>query len=208
MDPKFNTCFFERYAKVSLVELLGEKYANLQNFDRPDLQDVNQGLGIEVTRAINENKQTAELLVNEMAGRRIFDIGNDDLLSIDQYGYAYGLYDGSVVGRLEYEYWSLALPLRRIIKSKVHKVADGFYGDFREFGLYIFSKGNLSPDEVKLAMDYTLELQNGSERRYSKLYISQIQSIAVCNLQQNEVENYSISQELRRTFYKRAVGSN
>ena len=40
MTPKYDTCFFERYAMHSLRALLGERYAHLVNTDRPDLQDV------------------------------------------------------------------------------------------------------------------------------------------------------------------------
>lgn len=206
MTPKFNTCFFERYAKISLESLLGDRFANLQNYDRPDLQDLELGLGIEVTRAISENRITAESLVNEMAGSEVFSINEDDLSSIDRYGYAYGLQDGRVVGKLEAQYWALALPMQRIIKSKVHKVADGFYGDFREFGLYIFSKDSLSPHELQLTMNFTIDLQKDSEKRYSKLYISQIQSLAVCNLQQNAIDSFTISQDQCRKFYKSAIG--
>ena len=36
LSPKFDTCFFERYAMVSLATLLGEHYAHLVNRDRPD----------------------------------------------------------------------------------------------------------------------------------------------------------------------------
>ena len=113
LNPKFDTCFFERYAMVSLATLLGEHYAHLVNRDRPDLQDEVQGLGIEVTRAIRENKNVANALVNEMAGEDIIEVNAQDLRQIKQSGYAYGLGDGSIIGRNEYDFWSLALPLKR-----------------------------------------------------------------------------------------------
>lgn len=205
MNPKFNTGFFERYARESLVALLGPRYACLRNVDRPDLQDPTGGLGIEVTRAIDENRQTAEQLVNEMADRQIFDLSPDDLSSINRYGYAYGLQD-SVIGRLEYDYWSLALPLRRIIQSKVHKVADGFYGDFQEFGLYIFSKAMLTPDELRLTMDFTITQQCDCKRCYSMLYMSQIQQLAVCDLRKKLIHYFEITPKQRRQFYRNALG--
>ena len=46
LNPKFDTCFFERYAMVSLATLLGEPYAHLVNRDRPDLQDEEGGLAL------------------------------------------------------------------------------------------------------------------------------------------------------------------
>ena len=144
LTPKFDTCFFERYAMVSLATLLGDHYAHLVNRDRPDLQDEEQGIGIEVTRAIRENKNVANALVNEMAGEDIKEVNAEDLRHINQSGYAYGLGDGTLVGRNEYEFWSLALPLKRILEIKMDKVNNGFYGDFDEFGLFVFTKEDLA----------------------------------------------------------------
>lgn len=205
MRAKFDTCFFERYAMFSLATILGDKYANLVNYDRPDLQDIEQGLGIEVTRAIMENKATAQSLINEM-GAGIDDVDDDDLLSMEQYGYTYGLQSGRYVGRLEVDYWSLALPLKRIIQSKVRKVADGFYGDFREFGLYIFSKDTLTPDEMELTMNYTIDLQRNGDRAYKELFVSQIQQMYACNLKDRTIREFSIPLAQRRQFYMNAIG--
>ena len=49
---KFDTCFFERYAKNTLETFLGSSYSALVNEDRPDLQMPDRSLGIEVTRAM------------------------------------------------------------------------------------------------------------------------------------------------------------
>lgn len=141
---KFDTCFFERYAQITLETVLGEKYAALINEDRPDLQMPDGSLGIEVTRAMEPSKDVALTMIKEMAGLQVAESERDEMNQIVQSGYGYGLQEGRYVGRLEYEYWSLALPLRRIIESKVSKVASGFYGDFQEYGLYIFCKDRKS----------------------------------------------------------------
>ena len=48
---KFDTNFFERYARITLTSLLGDRYGQMLNEDRPDLQMEDRSLGIEVTRA-------------------------------------------------------------------------------------------------------------------------------------------------------------
>ena len=138
MKLNFNTCFFERYAQCTLESILGSRFAGLVNSDRPDLQDENLGLGIEVTRAIQEDQQSARALINEMADKPIFDVDIDEQNEIKSYGYAYGLNSGAHIGEKEYEYWLMAMPLKRIIKSKVRKVLDGFYGEFNAFSLDVF----------------------------------------------------------------------
>ena len=205
LDPKFDTCFFERYAMISLATLLGEHYAHLVNRDRPDLQDEAQSLGIEVTRAIRENKNVANALVNEMAGEDIKEVNAEDLKHINQSGYAYGLGDGSIIGRNEYEFWSLALPLKRILEIKMNKVNDGFYGDFDEFGLFVFTKEDLDIDQIKQTIAFMMEKQAFQNRLYSRLFLSQIQTLFDCDLETGRYRKIKISQEQRRSFYEEAI---
>lgn len=160
---KFDTCFFERYAQITLETLLGEKYSRLVNEDRPDLQMPDKSLGIEVTRAMEARKDVADDLLKEMAGLEIHEEDREEMGQIINSGYGYGLQEGKYIGHIEYEYWALALPLRRIIESKVSKVASGFYGEFDEYGLYIFCKDNLTEEEVIMTMEYTSDLQRNLE---------------------------------------------
>ena len=205
LNPKFDTCFFERYAMVSLATLLGEHYAHLVNRDRPDLQDEEQSLGIEVTRAIRENKNVANALVNEMAGEDVKEVNAEDLRHINQSGYAYGLGDGTLVGRNEYEFWSLALPLKRILEIKMDKVNNGFYGDFNEFGLFVFTKEDLDLDQIKQTIAFMMEKQAYQNRLYSRLFISQIQTLFDCDLETGRYRKIKITQEQRRSFYEEAI---
>ena len=205
LTPKFDTCFFERYAMVSLATLLGEHYAHLVNRDRPDLQDEEQSIGIEVTRAIRENKNVANALVNEMAGEDIKEVNAEDLRHINQSGYAYGLGDGTLIGRNEYEFWSLALPLKRILEIKMDKVNNGFYGDFDEFGLFVFTKEDLDLEQIMQTMAFLMEKQAYQNRLYSRLFLSQIQTLFDCDLETGQCKKYKVSREQRRQFYDEAI---
>lgn len=167
---RFNTCFFERYARVSLEKLLDKDFAALLNMDRPDLQSADgKTLGIEVTRAMPETKEAADTMLKEMAGIRSVREASDDAEDIDKMlasGYGYGLDGGQYVGSKEYDYWSLALPMRRIIENKVSKAGNGFYGKFDSLGLYIFSKDAISDEKVADIVDFTTSLQSQNEIRY------------------------------------------
>ena len=209
---KFDTCFFERYAQLSLESLLGRKYEDLVNEDRPDLQMPDLSLGIEVTRAMEPRKDVANDMLKEMAG---FELEGDDKEEMDQIiksGYGYGLQDGKSIGHLEYDYWRLAQPLKRIIESKVGKVASGFYGDFKEYGLYIFCKDQLSEEEVILTMEYTSDLQRNLDIRYSTMYLSLIDRLYVCSLtdvdrtrKKTTCTSYEIPRGMRRLLFMEAL---
>ncbi len=207
-ERKFDTCFFERYAQICLETILGPEYQDLVNRDRPDLQMPDRSLGIEVTRAMESRKDVANELLIEMAG---FDVKAEDRQEVDQIirtGYGYGLQDGKYVGHIEYEYWRLAQPLRRIIESKIGKVGAGFYGDFNEYGLYIFCKDHLSEEEVRLTMEYASDLQRNLDIRYSKIYLSLIDRLYVCDLSQvdrllkpTKYASHEITHGMRKMFF-------
>lgn len=210
---KFDTCFFERYAKHTLETFLGSSYSALINEDRPDLQMPDKSLGIEVTRAMEPNKDVAHDLLLEMSGvESPTDNDSEDMQTIITSGYGYGLHDGKYVGRLEYEYWKLAQPLKRIIKSKVGKVGSGFYGDFDEYGLYIFCKDHLNEEEVILTMEYTSELQRHLDIKYSKMYLSLIDKLYVCDLSSvdktehiTNCTSYDISRKMCKDFFLKSL---
>lgn len=205
---KFDTCFFERYAQICLETLLGDHYSDLVNEDRPDLQKPDRSLGIEVTRAMEPDKKVAQALLKEMAGVPVDEKDREEVRQIISSGYGYGLQDGRYVGSLEYDYWMLAQPLKRIIESKISKVGAGFYGDFKEYGLYIFCKDDLSEEEVILTMEYASDLQRHLDIRYSTLYLSLIDRLYVCDLtnvdrlvRKTTCTSHEITREMCKKFF-------
>ncbi len=207
---EYGTCFFEQYAQISLSALLGGDYNCLVNRDRPDLQSPDKcSIGIEVTRAMEESKKAEEALLQVIAG--ITPAPRDkEMEQILEYGYSYGLRKGKYIGAKEYAYWSMALPLRRILESKVSKVGNGFYGSFEHMGLFVFCRDNLKESEAVKAMNYTLSLQKNQDIRYNRLYLADVDDLFVCNLDDglkpgSRLARYPITQEQRRAFYMEAV---
>lgn len=208
---KYDTCFFERYAQISLEALLGEEFAGLINVDRPDLQSQDGAtLGIEVTRAMEQSKEAARSLLKEMAGISRMPEDMEDLEHIIDSGYSFGLQNGKYIGSREVEYWSLALPMKRILASKISKVSCGLYGDYRRMGLYVFCKDNLDELGVIRTCKYALDLQKYADRGYDQLYLCEVSSLHVCNLADGisdsaRISTIPIPQQQRREFYLKAL---
>ena len=206
---KYGTCFFEQYAQITLSALLGHDFDDLVNRDRPDLQSPDgRRMGIEVTRAMEESKAAAGVLLKEVAGLTE-PMEGEDLETLLENGYSYGL-QADRVGRKELRYWSMALPLRRIIASKVDKCGGGMYGRFDRMGLYVFCKDPVTDLEVIKTLHYTMNLQKYLEICYNRLYLAEVGNLYVCNLDDGLSESarlikLPISQEQRRAFYLEAL---
>ena len=211
MDNRpFGTCFFEQYAQITLSTFLGGEMTALVNRDRPDLQSPDGvSVGIEVTRAMEESKLSQEALMKDISGVTPSP-RDEEIEQILEYGYAYGLKKGKYIGLKELSYWSMALPMRRILESKVSKVGNGFYGHFGKMGLFVFSRENLGEQEARKAMDYTLFLQKYQDIRYDRLYIADVNDLFVCNLadglnEDSRMVRYRVFQEQRKAFYMEAI---
>lgn len=208
--PKFDTCFFERYAQIELSAVLGHEFDALVNMDRPDLQTPGERvLGIEVTRAMEESKAAGLALLQDVAGITRGRPDEDVEWVLDS-GYSFGIRTGYYVGVNELRYWKMALPMRRILESKVAKVANGFYGQFDRMGLFVFSKDNLAEVDAVKAMNFTIGLQRDKDIRYDRLYIADVDDLFVCNLddglkQASRLARYRISQEQRKAFFLEAL---
>ncbi|MBR4817690.1 MAG: hypothetical protein IKZ72_03515, partial [Bacteroidales bacterium] len=166
-------------------------------------------LGIEVTRAMEESKAAGLSLLQDIAGLTK-TLPEEDLDRVLQSGYAFGLQTGKYVGVKELPYWKMALPMRRILESKVSKVASGFYGRFDRMGLFVFSKDNLGEGAAVKAMNYTISLQKYQDLRYNRLYIADVDDLFVCNLDEglsasSRIERYRITQDQRRSFYEQVL---
>ena len=207
---KYDTCFFEKYAQIVLADVLGREFETLVNRDRPDLQSASgHAIGIEVTRAMEESKAAGLALMQDIAGITP-DLPADDFDTILETGYSFGLRTGKYVGVNEMRYWRMALPMRRILESKVSKAASGFYGHWDRMGLFVFSKENLDAGDALKAMNYTLSLQKYQDLRYNRLYIADVDDLFVCNLDDGltaaaRLARYRLTQAQRRAFYLEAV---
>ena len=206
----FGTCFFESYAQISLSALLGSEFDCLVNRDRPDLQSRDDRyIGIEVTRAMEESKKAEEALLRDIAGITPAP-RSEEIDQILEYGYAYGLQEGKYIGVKELSYWSMALPLRRILESKVSKVGNGFYGRYEKMGLFVFCREDMKESEAVKAMNYTIQLQKYLDIRYNRLYLADVNDLFVCNLddglkESSRLVRCPITQEQRKAFFVEAV---
>jgi hypothetical protein len=92
-----------------------------------------------------------------------------------------------------------------VIENKVSKVVNGFYGDFEEFGLYIFTKDDMTAEDLLAAMKWTMELQAKAEKQFTILYISEVQTLYVCDVATLSYKQYPISQEMCKSFFLKSV---
>ena len=79
------------------------------------------------------------------------------------------------------------------------------YGEFKEFGLYIFTKDDMTAEDLLAAMKWTMELQAKAEKQFTTLYISEVQTLYVCDVATLSYKQYPISSEMCKNFFIKSV---
>ena len=74
-----------------------------------------------------------------------------------------------------------------------------------EYLLDIFTKDDMTPDDLIAAMKLTMELQSGAEQQFQTLYISEIQNLYVCDVATLSYKQYPISEELCKKFFINSI---
>lgn len=212
----FNTCFFERYARAVIEKFGGEQYYGLINSDRPDLQMPDGSLGIEVTRAMEESKKEASVMLHELTTLCDEDIINPVISALPPYdrakiadsGYTYSVVDPDYVGSKEYNYWSLAQPLREVITSKIQKVDSGFYGHFDHYGLFVFCRYTLSDKDAKLIQQHIRNTQFCHQTVYETVWIASNGRLHIYHNTGNTSNTFEITKEDASEFFLDAMNWN
>ncbi|MGB4658282.1 MAG: hypothetical protein WBI07_03765 [Mobilitalea sp.] len=158
-----NLDYYESYAKVVLEEMFPNQFADLAIIDKPDLQNKNLDIGIEVTSSKNPKQQEAEALYvkwsyednenKKKIERQIEKCGarlNNGILS--------GIPGHVNFNRIYYE-----------IKNKTEKL--GKYKTFGKQYLFIFSDLYATSDMREKALEEMKLIQNLSSHKFDEIYI-------------------------------------
>ena len=155
--------YWECYAKIVLEDLLPNEFCNLTLADKPDLQDANGAVGIEVTRAENPKQIESESLYSGLyykpENQRARDIER-----IEQLGAK--LYFGFMAGVKGTDSFDL---INNAINAKCKTLSKGGYRDFKEYHLFLFSSIYVVDDMLKEELQYLIA--NDIGKFYRVIYI-------------------------------------
>ena len=205
--------YFEYYAREMLVSLFPEEFYNLKKADKPDLQDINKSIGIEVTLALLDNELYAVALHDDIIEaktetekarikERIKGI-DVDLLE----------YDSKIVGIGYPVSYVTSKPLISAAKKKMDRLNNKGddtlyeYFEFQHYRLFIYTsnireKRNYLDELVNTMADS----QRNCVRKYEVIYVfSEWFGLWVCDLATKQIYEYPVTDEQIKHFKLRAL---
>lgn len=187
-----DSLYYECLAKI----ILEKKFKTwcLEVFDRPDLQDNINKIGIEVTRILPEGCNQAISLMNsgKIINGKLKDEG----------------YDLPMSGFLSHptKEWERGKPFPTFnylingIKNKIEKIST-YKRDFKELDLYVFTDNlNLDIDTIRVIFSKILEINNAS---FDNIFIDACYKIF--HLKADYVGNYEINREEYNSYQDYAL---
>ena len=137
----------ECYAKIVLEKFYPDQYENLQISDKPDLRDISNNIGIEVTSAIPQSEQEAMALACEIP---YLEKEKQDkrIAYLKKKGYNYTQYGMTGPG-MGYAWTGLDYPDIRntwckyflsAVETKMKKLNTGGYASMKRYDLFVNSE--------------------------------------------------------------------
>ena len=196
LPPHTKLDYYECYAKIVLEDLFPSAFSELLLKDKPDLQDMQNQVGIEV--AIAETRETMET-------QRLYSTlpDADDITKlriierIEQCGAIYA--EGILFGPNGSDDFTL---INHAIGEKVKKLRKSKYEIFNEYQLFVFSSIMASDDMLRDELNYLK--QREVNNYFKRIYINVPEEVWCFDLIANTYESFSIDTDRQSGWAKRA----
>ena len=181
---KYEECF----AKIILEHLFPQRYIDLKIEDRPDLQDLEHQIGVEVTSAVPpEDREASSLWTSTV----YMDDGPQKKRNIDRLAQLGVHYTGGVQVWPSKSYQTDSLensPYWALIQSfsdKIQKLNQGHYAKLNQYDLFVHSELFIWPGEETLQLSRLLQemtSQNNRSKHFTFVYLLGIEKLSIWNL--------------------------
>lgn len=158
-----NLDYYECYSKVVLEEMFPNQFSDLAILDKPDLQNENFNIGIEVTSSINPKQKEAEALYVKWSYE---DNENKKKLERQIEKCGARLNNGILSGISGHDNFNR---IYTEIKNKIGKL--GQYKTYGKQYLFIFSDIYATSDMRKKALEEMKFINNLSSHKFEEIYI-------------------------------------
>lgn len=158
--------YWEAWAREILFELDNETYGNLAIVDKPDLQDTELSVGVEVVSAIAENSRKADGLFDSLQTEADFNKRERYKGIIEEAGAHYigGVMHGPN-GRDSFD------GILEAVKDKLDKLNGGGYETFHHEHLFVRSEILADARMLAEALESIVELSGRYERRFERIVV-------------------------------------
>lgn len=206
LKGKGRKAYFEYYAREVLVSLLPEEFLSLHKTDKPDLQDVINGIGIEVTLALTENELIAIGLCDKIEAKSQEKAsGTDGDMGLDGCG-------GKGAGGGAALFDDRGRHLIEAAKKKIERLNNTGddtiyeYYQYLHYRLFMFASAVSAKWELLYElMDEVAHAQRDCERKYETIYVySGCFGLWECDLEAGQIHEYPVTDEQRQYFRERA----
>lgn len=197
-----NLRYDECFAKVVLETFFPEKYSSLVIDDKPDLIDIFNEVGIEVTSAVPEATYEAIAIARRIPS--LDEKGQRERIAyLQSNGFKYSPYGLTHPAR-SYFWWGPGYPaiedtpckiLLDTVIRKINTLNRGEYMSLKRYNLYVYS--DLCIDDWMFnALSEKLEAINKTPLHYSVIYLLAIREMVVFDIDHHEFQRIATGEKL------------
>ena len=191
--------FYENLAMISLQDLYPNKFSrNMRMSDKPDLQDTENGIGVEVTRVlfsheaeVNRYSRELEMQTSQVLPPKIASESGKNKYSTVLY------YTLPVRGNGYPVFMPSLEPLMKAFMAKLKKLNSGGYTIFKENNLYLIITpyDTYTSQKIDEFMLLAGEKQANHALLYDHIFINEYGKFFDCNMQKGNKETFVLTHD-------------
>lgn len=164
--------YYECYAKVILEDLFADRYGVLDISDKPDLQNNEKDIGIEVTSADSpEHREAVKLWYTMPFVSKEKQKSNKERMKQLGVEYQGGIQTWPVVSYSDSEIAGYPIEyFLNVVDKKAKKLNEGGYKSFSSYDLFVYSEIYVSKALLPKIKE-RLEIINCADKKFSKIYL-------------------------------------
>ncbi len=171
--------YYECYAKIVLEEMLPRQFSNLIISDKPDLQNAQLDLGVEVTSSIDQKQRNAESLYVKWSYQ---ENANKEKMNAEIKKCGAELVDGILSGVPDQDNFNRVYIA---LKDKLGRLSSGQYKIFSRQYLFIFSTIYATSTMREEALKEMNNICSDATRKFDEIYVLVPGAIYVFDLVNN-----------------------
>lgn len=164
--------YYECYAKVILEDLFPERYVNLCVSDKPDLQNIEKNIGVEVTSAVPaEQREAVKLWYTMPYVSEEKQKSNKERM--EQLGVEYQgdiqAWPAKVYSHSEIDGYPIE-DFIKAVQNKITKLNKGNYKEFSRYDLFVYSEIYVNKTLIPKVLE-RLNIINNVRKHFSYIYL-------------------------------------
>ncbi|MCH4826370.1 hypothetical protein [Planococcus halocryophilus] len=193
------TKFREEYARQVLLAIYSEKYLESSLADKPDIQNYNKHIGVEVTETMKQRLRYGVAQFSSLYNKHISEVTSKKKDQLKKHKIRLDTNNEGIIKFILPEaFWGGVNQSIEAFNNKLNKLNDGNYKIFKENNLFLYAEGEEEYEVIDLIKH--IKESKKSNRKFDYIFVFTFKDLYAISTNDYSFEIFMITEEQRKNF--------